>query len=211
MRTADRHRAGGTRTFTRFGAGALAVAVCAAAGVLAAGTPAWAHDRLLSSTPEDGTDLDTAPSEIVLTFSGSVLDIGAAVAVLDGDSRQVADGAVAIDGPEVARRLPEDLPDGGYAVRWRVVSSDGHPISGSFTFTAGDAAAVPPALAPASAEPADDASEPAVAARPPVPDGTPGVPRTLLPASAGAGAGLAVYLIATALTARRSRPKPPPP
>lgn len=40
--------------------------------------------------------------------------------------------------------LPE-LPDGGYQVSWRVVSADGHPISGSFGFRVGNPAARPPA------------------------------------------------------------------
>jgi hypothetical protein len=29
------------------------------------------------------------------------------------------------------------MPEGSYQVRWRVVSSDGHPISGSFEFAVG--------------------------------------------------------------------------
>jgi copper transport protein len=35
--------------------------------------------------------------------------------------------------------VPEGLADGGYVVDWQVVSADGHPIAGAFTFAVGDA------------------------------------------------------------------------
>jgi copper transport protein len=36
--------------------------------------------------------------------------------------------------------MPADLPDGGYVVSWRVVSDDGHPVGGAFSFGIGAAA-----------------------------------------------------------------------
>ena len=30
---------------------------------------------------------------------------------------------------------PSDLPDGAYTVDWRGLSSDGHPMQGTFSFT----------------------------------------------------------------------------
>lgn len=33
--------------------------------------------------------------------------------------------------------LPDKLAQGTYMVSWRVVSADGHPISGAFTFSIG--------------------------------------------------------------------------
>ena len=38
-----------------------------------------------------------------------------------------------------------DLVDGAYVVDWKVVSADGHPVAGAFTFTVGDAAPIDPA------------------------------------------------------------------
>src|SRR5699024_10824890 len=43
---------------------------------------------------------------------------------------------------EVSHPLADDLPAGEYSVDWRVVSADGHPISGEFTFTVTEQAAV---------------------------------------------------------------------
>ncbi|WP_158562898.1 copper resistance CopC family protein [Marinitenerispora sediminis] len=190
----------------------LLAAVLVAAGMLATAPPAHAHDRLLSSTPEDGAHLDTAPAAIALTFSAEVMEIGAAVAVLDSSSQPVAEGDAVIDGADVTQPLAADLPDGGYAVRWRVVSSDGHPISGSFTFTVGDPSATPPPLAaPPQDGAADDAAGLAAETGSEAPDGWWPSPRVLLLAALGAGAGVAVYLVASTLAARRSRARPPTP
>ena len=40
--------------------------------------------------------------------------------------------------------MPADLPDGAYVVTFRVVSADGHPISGAFSFGVGTAATAVP-------------------------------------------------------------------
>jgi methionine-rich copper-binding protein CopC len=197
----------------RLGGRAVAVFAAAVVGVSAVGAPALAHDRLLASTPEDGADLDAAPPDVVLTFSGEVMDIGAAVTVLDGDSRPVAEGDAAVDGPDVTQALAPDLPDGGYAVRWRVVSSDGHPISGAFTFTVGDPSAAPPALEPATGEDdgatATPSAAPAAASDAPAPAEGAGGGRTLLLAAAGAAVGLLLYLVGSAAARRRARARPP--
>jgi len=78
-------------------------------------------------------------------------------------------------------------------VRWRVVSVDGHPISGVIPFTVGDAA--PLARAAASAAPSPAAAT--------APTGDAGVPRIVVIAAIGAGLALAVFLAVTLLLRRR--------
>jgi copper resistance protein C len=51
----------------------------------------------------------------------------------------------------VTQDLQPGSPAGAYTVDWRVTSADGHPISGSFTFTAEAAAARVPSTAPSLA------------------------------------------------------------
>lgn len=96
---------------------------------------ASAHDRLIGSTPSSGATVAGAPSEVVLTFSGPVLSTGAAVAVTGPDGRAAADAAPEVSGTTVRQRLSGGVA-GRYTVQWRVTSSDGHPIAGTFTFTA---------------------------------------------------------------------------
>lgn len=112
----------------------------AAAAVLATAAPAAAHDELLGSTPASGEALGSAPTEVTLTFSADVLTIGAAVIVADGEGKDWAAAAPAVDNGVVSVPLVPALPAGGYEIRWRVVSQDGHPISGLIPFTVGGAA-----------------------------------------------------------------------
>lgn len=116
--------------------------VVAFAAVLAVAAPASAHDELVSSTPESGQRLTEAPSEIALTFSADVLGTGAAVIVADADGRDWAAAQPQLDGATVTVALQPDMPAAGYEVRWRVVSSDGHPIAGTIPFTVGDGTAL---------------------------------------------------------------------
>lgn len=95
--------------------------------------PATAHDVLLESSPSEGETV-TAPEEIALTFSANILEIGAVIEV-DGPSGSVIVDEVQIEGPVATQQLQPDLEPGDYTTVWRVTSSDGHPISGTFSFT----------------------------------------------------------------------------
>lgn len=93
---------------------------------------ASAHDRLVSSTPADGSTV-SFPKEITLTFNESVASVGAVIVVKSGD-QEWQNGIPKVDGRTVTQQLRTG-PAGSYTVAWRVTSADGHPISGQFTFT----------------------------------------------------------------------------
>lgn len=96
--------------------------------------PAAAHDEMTASTPKDGAALVEAPEAIKLEFSGELQKMGSEVQVTSGDEAVTVDEPV-IAGQTITSALPNDMPAGKYAVVWRVVSSDGHPISGESSFT----------------------------------------------------------------------------
>lgn len=124
----------------RRGAGiALASLLLGLLGITVGATPAFAHDQLSASDPPAGAQLESAPEQVSLQFSDTVLTIGAIVLVADTDGTSWADGDPILDGPTVTARLADGTPDGAYEIRWRVVSADGHPISGVIPFTIGDA------------------------------------------------------------------------
>ncbi|WP_165367775.1 copper resistance CopC family protein [Phytoactinopolyspora endophytica] len=95
----------------------------------------------MSSTPEDGATVDDQPGTIELVFNENVQDQPdfTQMAVLDADEDGFHAGDPVIDGNTVLQDVSE-LPDGDYTVSYRVVSADGHPVSGTveFTMTAGD-------------------------------------------------------------------------
>jgi len=118
---------------------AAAVALVALGAAIAVPAPASAHDQLVGTDPADGATLTALPAQITLTFSDAVLpDPGAtAVEVTDPAGAPVADGEATTDGATVTQTLRADAadPNGRYTVAWKVVSSDGHPVSGTFAFT----------------------------------------------------------------------------
>lgn len=104
---------------------------------LAGAQAASAHAELLSTTPENGTVLDQAPAEAVLTFNEPVQLIDGSIRLFPGDDDPLILDAH-VSNTSVIAALPGDVPDGAYALSYRVVSADGHPISGAITFTIGD-------------------------------------------------------------------------
>lgn len=126
-----------SRYFALFGLALLAAFVFSAL----AAVPASAHSTLLSASPEDGSELSEPPEAVVLTFNEDITDLGSDIVVTGPDGDDATSDETAIDGTEVSRPLADDLPAGEYTITWRVVSADGHPISGEFTFTLTEAAA----------------------------------------------------------------------
>ncbi len=107
--------------------------------MLGSANPAFAHDQLLSSEPAQAAVLASSPAQVALEFSDNVLTVGAVILVVDQGGKDWAGGAPTLEGPMVSVPIDGSLPDGAYEARWRVVSSDGHPISGIVPFTVGDA------------------------------------------------------------------------
>jgi methionine-rich copper-binding protein CopC len=132
-----------------------------AAGLLAAGTalaltaaPASAHTALTSASPEKDATV-AAPSEIVLTYTDPVRL--PRVVVTDASGAQHQAGSPRAVDNKVTQAVDGALPAGKYTVGWRVVSADGHPVEGTYTFTvkgtpsdSGGSAA--PAPAPATSQ-----------------------------------------------------------
>lgn len=121
------------------------LAILAAAALLIAlptSGVAMAHDQLVDSTPAEGQEFEVAPTEATLRFSGEMIEIGAEVALLDANTEELVElpDAFEIDYDTLVQPLPE-LAGGTYALNWRVVSQDGHPISGTINFTVAGGAA----------------------------------------------------------------------
>lgn len=125
-------------SWLRAGAVFAALAITAGLTVIPA-TPAAAHEQLLSSSPAEGERLDVAPEQIRLQFTADLLGLGAVVLVADGDGTNWAIGEALVEGAVVTIAVDPAIPVGGYEIRWRVVSGDGHPISDIIPFTIGDA------------------------------------------------------------------------
>ena len=103
--------------------------------------PAQAHDYVVDQTPSSGELVAAGIIDIQLTFNSELLSLpgGSTAEIIvvgplgEGERLQNNGCAVAL-GREVSTRVDIDQP-GDYRVSWRVVSSDGHPISQGFSFS----------------------------------------------------------------------------
>ena len=120
----------------------LVAALAILLGVLALGTTAAsAHATLESSSPADGQSVPASPSEIRITFSEAVTTISGGLSVLDADGKTVDVGnSEVVDGRTLVAPISETLSDGTYVTTYRVLSADGHPVSGSLLFGVGEGA-----------------------------------------------------------------------
>jgi copper resistance protein C len=143
----------------------VAVTLLCAVTLLFGAAPAFAHTRLQSSDPADGSSLGAGPQRVSLTFNEPMQTGFATLTVIGPDGRPYQSGEVAANGGTVSIGVAPLGPAGRYEIGYRVVSEDGHPVTGSvaFTLTApGPAAAPSSALAaPASATPAPTSAAPA--------------------------------------------------
>lgn len=98
--------------------------------------PAFAHDSAESTSPANGSTVASVPDAVSITFNNRPLLLGSQIRVNDASGRNWADGSVEIVDTVVSQKLRPGAPAGAFTVIWRVVSSDSHPIEGTFTFTA---------------------------------------------------------------------------
>ncbi|MCK9247939.1 MAG: copper resistance protein CopC/CopD [Solirubrobacteraceae bacterium] len=107
---------------------------------------AAAHARLVDAVPAAGAVVATPPSHVELAFDEPIEAAFGAVRVHDGRGDRVDVGEPFRPGRSDRRvgvRVPADLPTGAYTVTYRVISADGHPVSGGVVFSVGHDGARP--------------------------------------------------------------------
>jgi copper transport protein len=116
-----------------------AVALAAVVAALVVPAAAWAHAALLRTLPSASQTVNTPPKELRLTYSESVEPRFAIVSVTDADADQQTAGPPRRAAGNVDTLVVplKKLGQGWYLVWWRVISADGHPVRGAFTFAVG--------------------------------------------------------------------------
>ncbi|OUD86730.1 Copper resistance protein C precursor [Clavibacter michiganensis subsp. michiganensis] len=166
-----------TPSLLRRAALAAGAAALVLGGALIPAGAASAHDRLVGSTPAADATVTDEPGTIALDFSEELLALdaqasGFAIQVVNAsDGSFHEDGCVAVDGSTATTRIALGTA-GTYQVTWRAVSSDSHPIDGTYSFTyapTGDTTGTP---AITSAPACGDAWAGSAATATPEPEGT---------------------------------------
>lgn len=108
--------------------------------VVAYGGRALLHATLLRSAPRANSVLKTPPETVRLVFSEAVVPELSQIALVRRDAQRVVIDSVRLpvaNDPHDVHTLigrVSALKAGRHTVMWRVLSADGHPISGNFAF-----------------------------------------------------------------------------
>jgi methionine-rich copper-binding protein CopC len=97
--------------------------------------PAASHARLVSATPAPDSTV-AATRTLTLTFSERSVPAFSGFDVVNAAGEKIAiRTSAAEDGRTLTGALARPLAAGAYRVDWRIASSDGHRMTGSYTFT----------------------------------------------------------------------------
>jgi methionine-rich copper-binding protein CopC len=109
--------------------------VLAVVGALALAAPAaHAHAELTSATPAEHAVLATPPTTVRLTFTEDLMPGFAKVTLaVAGDTPKAL--GVKIDGRTLTASVPTRASAGRWVTAYRVVSVDGHTVTGTIPFT----------------------------------------------------------------------------
>lgn len=138
----------------------LAAAIGALLAVLAAASPAQAHNQFVGSTPETGATVTEAPMAITLEFTEAIDDRFTELAVTGPDGQAIEIGEPSASGDTLTAEA-EFTASGEHTIGYRVMSNDGHPVEGEIVFTVDLPAEPTPSNSPstpsepASSQPAD--------------------------------------------------------
>ncbi|WP_445490924.1 copper resistance CopC/CopD family protein [Niallia sp. 03133] len=102
---------------------------------------ASAHAYIIKSNPSESESLDSAPTAVTIEFNEKIQTGFTNITVLDSSGKRVDKKKAVVDkktGKIVSAALQNDLPDGVYSIEWRVLSADGHSVSGIIPFCIGE-------------------------------------------------------------------------
>ena len=95
---------------------------------------AFAHSYLSGSNPTDGEVKTEQVQEITLHFDGKIMEGSFLdITTIDGNPIEVTN--IEIGDGYLTGKVAEPLNNNDYKVNWSIISADGHPLEGNFSFT----------------------------------------------------------------------------
>lgn len=99
-----------------------------------------AHVEIVSTYPEQFSNVNPIPAEVWITFSGELQTLEDEVLntleVIDSTNLAMNIGDPVIEGAKIMTKISEQSAPGVFTVKYRVVGDDGHVIEGDYTFNA---------------------------------------------------------------------------
>ena len=126
-------------------------------------TIAFAHGQMVQASPAANSNVLNAPTEVSIEFDGKLQIIGGAnvnsIEVTDSQGQIISSPTAVVEGNKISTKLQLTDITGLVSVRYRIVSEDGHPVEGDYSFTVGETPVAISAYGGESAEEAAGTSE----------------------------------------------------
>jgi hypothetical protein len=114
----------------------LLAGLLAVLAVVGLAIPASAHDVLVGSDPSQGAVLATGPAAVRFDFNAPVQTGPNYITVVGpGGTHWEKTENATVSGNSVTTDVAPLGPAGVYTVAYRIISADGHPVTGAITFT----------------------------------------------------------------------------
>lgn len=138
------------------------VLVLCAALFIATPINAFAHGEMIQAFPAVDSKVLTAPQDVSIEFNSKLQTIGIAninlITVTDDQGQMISSPTSVIEGSKISSRLQLTDITGLVSVHYRIVSEDGHPVDGDYSFTVGENPIMMSAQGEESAESKNDSS-----------------------------------------------------
>lgn len=107
--------------------------ITASAFTVAMSTNAFAHSHLGATNPADGETVTEPLTQITLQFDGEI-EQGSYIDVISSTGTTF-EANMLIETGVLTGTFATPLPNDTYTVDWSIISADGHPLEGEYTFT----------------------------------------------------------------------------
>ena len=118
------------------------ILVLAVASLFAFPVVAFAHGEMVKATPAVDSNVLTAPTEVSIEFDGKLQIIGNtnvnSIEVTDNQGQVISSPTSVVEGNKISTKLQLTDVTGLVSVHYRIVSEDGHPVEGDYSFTVGE-------------------------------------------------------------------------
>lgn len=99
-----------------------------------------AHGEIISSYPKQFANVNPIPTQVWIEFDGNLQTLAGqqinTIEIIDSTGYAMNTGDPVISGGRITTQLSDQSAPGVFTVKYRIVSEDGHPVEGSYTFNA---------------------------------------------------------------------------
>ena len=138
----------------------LTRAVLAGLFLILASPTSFAHGQIVTSYPLMDSVSSPTPSQVWIEFDGQLQLIDGEVVntlkVTDSTGLVVSSEEAVIEGSKISTQVSDQSVGGVFTVQYRIVSEDGHPVEGSYTFEASPGFEATEMIEPATTATASD-------------------------------------------------------